>query len=163
MSEPSADYMLFFKLHLSQRILLKWSDRELSSQVGATTTQIAAIFYLMGNNGCQLVDLSRELLQNKSAITTLVERMVKNDLITKRPSSTDGRASHLFLTDKGQDIGNKAMPYILEYSRELVKGFSRSEVEVISRFFNSTIQRFEISPDNYFKQQVNKISTQKTD
>lgn len=157
MTEIVADYMLFFKLNLSQRILLKWSDRELTSQVGATTTQIAAIFYLMGNDGCQLVDLSRELLQNKSAITTLVERMVKNDLIIKSPSSTDGRASHLFLTDKGRNIGKKAMPYVLEYNRELVKGFSRTETEVINRFFNSIIQRFETTPDNYFKQQIGTI------
>lgn len=154
MNKLTADYRLFFKLNLSQRILLKWADRELTNQVGATTTQIAAIFYLMGNDGCLLVDLSRELLQNKSAITTLVERMVKNNLITKRPSDTDGRASHLYLTDRGREIGQRAMPYVIEYNRELVKEFTTGEIEVINRFFDSIMQRFEITPNNYFKQQI---------
>jgi DNA-binding MarR family transcriptional regulator len=153
MPELSIGPQIFSRLNLSQRILLKWVDREMTKLVGATTTQIAAIFYLMENDGCQLVDLSRELLQNKSAISTLVERMVKNNFITRTPSRTDGRASHLFLTEKGRQIGSRALPYVMEYDKELVKDFSEKEIRVINRFFDSIIQRFEITPDNYFKKQ----------
>lgn len=146
---------LFFKLNLSQRILLKWVDREMTGTVGATTTQIAAIFYLMNNDGCLLVDLARELLQNKSAITTLVERMDKNELIRKKPSLTDGRAYQLFLTDKGKAIGQQALPYVSAYNSELVKDFTPEEIAVIDRFFDTIIQRFELSPPaNYFKNHI---------
>ncbi len=153
MPEPSTSMQIFSRLNLSQRILVKWVDREMTKLVGATITQIAAIFYLMENDGCQLVDLSRELLQNKSAISTLVERMIKNDFITRTPSRTDGRASQLYLTEKGRLIGNRALPYVMEYDKELVKNFSAEEIRVINRFLNSIIQRFEITPDNYFKKQ----------
>ncbi|WP_419176311.1 MarR family winged helix-turn-helix transcriptional regulator [Desulfosediminicola sp.] len=145
------EHQLFFKLNLSQRVLIKWVDREMTDLVGATTTQIAAILYLMENDGCQPVDLSRELLQNKSAITTLAERMEKNGLIYRAPSAKDGRASILHLTEKGREIGIKAIPYISEYNRELMKGFSEVEVAVIDRFFESIMRRFETVPDNYFK------------
>lgn len=151
MTGHSGDFRLYFKLNLSQRILLKWADRELTELVGATTTQVAAIFYLMDNDGCQLVDLSRELLQNKSAITTLVERMTRNGLITKIPSTTDGRAYHIHLTERGKETGRKALPFIAEYNKELMKGFTDKEIEIIDRFFDSIMQRFEITPDNYFK------------
>jgi DNA-binding MarR family transcriptional regulator len=158
MSEPSTSTQIFSRLNLSQRILLKWVDREMTELVGATTTQIAAIFYLMENDGCQMVDLSRELLQNKSAISTLVERMVKNEFITRTPSRTDGRASQLYLTEKGRQVGNRALPYAMEYDKELVKDFTVEEIRVINRFLDSIIQRFEITPDNYFKKQFsNKI------
>ena len=150
MSGPS----LFLKLNLAQRILVKWVDRELTSGVGATTTQVAALFYLMENDGSLLVDLSRELLQNKSAITTLVERMEKNGLITKQPSDTDRRATNIFLTDKGWEIGTTALPSAATYNEELVQGFSVEEVHIINRFFDSIIQRFEITPDNFFKNQL---------
>lgn len=50
------------------------------------------------------------------------------------------------------------MPYVLEYNKMLVKGFSQSEIEVINRFFDSIIQRFEITPDNYFKHQFDYLS-----
>ncbi|WP_136799059.1 MarR family winged helix-turn-helix transcriptional regulator [Desulfosediminicola ganghwensis] len=145
------EHQLFFKLNLSQRVLIKWVDREMTDLVGATTTQIAAILYLMENDGCQPVDLSRELLQNKSAITTLAERMEKKGLIYRAPSAKDGRASILHLTEKGREIGIKAIPYISEYNRELMKGFSEVEVAVIDRFFESIMRRFETVPDNYFK------------
>lgn len=151
MDEMTTEHQIFFKLNLSQRVLLKWVDREMTERVGATTTQIAAILYLINHDGCLLVDLSRELLQNKSAITTLVERMEKNGLIRKRPSRTDGRASQLHLTEKGHRVGLMAMPYVTEYNRELVKDFSAGEIETINRFLDSIIQRFEVTPDNYFK------------
>jgi len=80
-------HQVLLKLNLAQRTLMKFVDREVREKTGATATQLAAIFYLMENDGCQLVDLSRELLQNKSAITTLVERMEKNGLIRKVQSS----------------------------------------------------------------------------
>lgn len=145
------EHQLFFKLNLSQRVLLKWVDREMTELVGATATQIAAILYLMENDGCQPVDLSRELLQNKSAVTTLTDRMERNDLITKSASATDGRASLLHLTPKGREIGRKAIPYIIKYNRELMKGFSVEDITVIDRFFESIMERFETTPDNYFK------------
>lgn len=154
------EHQLFFKLNLSQRVLLKWVDREMTKLVGATATQIAAILYLMDHDGCQPVDLSRELLQNKSAITTLAERMEKNGLITRSPSARDGRASILHLTAKGRGIGLKAIPYISEYNRELMKGFSTEEIAVIDRFFESIMQRFETTPDNFFKNQF--IATNRT-
>lgn len=150
MSGPS----LFFKLNLAQRILVKWVDKELTAGVGATTTQVAALFYLMENDGSLLVDLSRELLQNKSAITTLVERMERNGLVTKQPSDTDRRATHIYLTEKGLEIGKQALPIAATYNDELVKEFTRKEVETINRFFDSIIQRFEITPDNFFKNQL---------
>lgn len=145
------EHQLFFKLNLSQRVLLKWVDREMTELVGATATQIAAILYLMDHDGCQPVDLSRELLQNKSAVTTLTERMEKKGLITKSASATDGRASILHLTEKGKAIGRKAIPYISEYNLELTKGFNTEEVAVIDRFLESIMERFETTPDNYFK------------
>lgn len=154
MPETTHDNQLFFKLNLSQRILLKWVDREMIDTVGATTTQIAAISYLMENDGCLLVDLSRELLQNKSAITTLVERMVKNDLITRRASRTDGRATELHLTEKGRTVGRRALPYVTEYNRELTRGFTSEEIRIVDRFFDSIMQRFEISSNNYFKKRI---------
>ncbi len=149
-------HQVLLKLNLAQRTLMKFVDREVLEKTGATATQLAAIFYLMENDGCQLVDLSRELLQNKSAITTLVERMEKNGLIQKEQSSTDKRASQLFLTSKGNTCGRNALPLISLYNNELTKDFNTSELAVIIRFLDRIIDTFETSAGNYFN---NKMET----
>ncbi len=136
------DNRLFYKLNLAQRILLKYVDREFSNRLGVTAAQIAALFYLEKHDGCLFKDLSGVLLQNKSAITTLVERMQKNGLIEKKKSETDGRASHIYLTDKGRDISEKVRPLVSQYNRELLERFSDAEIEVIHRFFDTIIATY---------------------
>jgi DNA-binding MarR family transcriptional regulator len=144
-------HQILFKFNLAQRTLMKSIDRDMREKIGATATQMAALFYLMDNDGCLLVDLSRELLQNKSAITTLVERMEKNCLLQKVPSQVDKRASQLFLTTKGRELGLKALPFVAAYDNVLADGFSLDELAVVSRFLDTVISRFETVPDNYFK------------
>ncbi|MBU1565616.1 MAG: MarR family winged helix-turn-helix transcriptional regulator [Proteobacteria bacterium] len=135
---------------------MKWVDREMLDRVGGSATQIAALFYLLENDGCSLVDLSRELLQSKSAITTLVERMEKNLLLSKVPSPTDKRASQLFLTAKGKKMGQMALPFVTVYNNQLSAGFDDNELSVIVRFLDAVISRFETLPDNYFKNVVDR-------
>lgn len=150
MNENTSSHQILFRLNLAQRTLMKWIDREMQEKIGGSATQIAALFYLMENDGCLLVDLSRELLQNKSAITTLVERMERNCLLQKVPSPTDKRASQLFLTVKGRELGTKALPFVTAYDQILANGFNDNELTVVIRFLDTVISRFEVS-ENYFK------------
>lgn len=152
-------HQILFRLNLAQRTLMKWIDREMQEKIGGSATQIAALFYLLENDGCLLVDLSRELLQNKSAITTLVERMEKNDLLRKVPSQTDKRASQLFISTKGRELGMSALPFVTAYDRILADGFSKGELDVIARFLDTVINRFETLPESFFKTKAVRIST----
>ena len=68
--------------------------------------------------------------------------MVKNGLIVKKKSETDGRASHIFLTDKGWDIGKKAQPLVSEYNNDLLERFKDDEIEVIHRFLNTIVENY---------------------
>jgi MarR family transcriptional regulator, organic hydroperoxide resistance regulator len=144
MSEKTtvADKRLFYKLNISQRVLMKYVDREITNKLGVSVVQTAALFYILQHDGCLLKDLSSVLLQNNSATTTLVERMEKNGLIVKKNSDTDGRASQLFLTDKGRDIGEKAHPMVAEYNRSLLEQFTVSEIEVVHRFLDTIIANY---------------------
>ncbi len=137
-----ADKRLFYKLNISQRLLLKYVDREITNKLGIPVIQTAALFYLLKHDGCLFKDLSDVLFQNKSAITTLVERMEKNGLIVKKSSETDGRASHIFLTDKGRDINKQAQLIVAEYNSKLLNQFTVSEIEVIHRFLDTIIANY---------------------
>ena len=138
----ATDRRLFYKLNLSQRLLLKYVDREITQKLGVPVAQIAALFYLMKHDGCLFKDLSDVLLQNKSATTTLVERMEKNGLIVKRKSPQDGRASNIYLTAKGRDISRQARPLVAEYNQDLLQRFSDTEIEIVHRFLDTIIENY---------------------
>ncbi len=150
MIKEKPNHNFLFKINLAQRLLMKHVDRELKDKVGVTATQVAALLYLKKNDGCFLVDLSRELLQNKSAITTLVERMAKNGLIEKSPSAQDKRASQLFLTDKGHQICDKALPFANKYNNELSINLSQKEFDTIDAFLDGIIGQYKTVPLNFF-------------
>ncbi|GAB6096106.1 MarR family winged helix-turn-helix transcriptional regulator [Desulfatiferula olefinivorans] len=133
------DKRIFFKLNLCQRLLMKHADREMIQALGVPIGQVGALFYLLGNDGCLLKDLSLELRQNKSAITTLSERMEKNGLIRKQMSESDGRAVHLYLTDAGRSAAEKALPLVKAFNRELTTHFNDREIDTIHRFFDTII------------------------
>lgn len=139
----AANKRLFYKYSKSYRFLFKWIDRESQNRFSVSSTQLAALFYLLENDGCLLKALSEELFQNKSAITTLVERMEKNGLLRKKNSQTDGRAFQLFITSKGKAIGHEALVLLSEFNTALTCGFSIKEVETIHRFFDTVIRNFD--------------------
>ncbi len=137
------DKRLFFKLNKAQRLLLNYFDHEATDLLGVSITQIATLFYLRSNDGCLLKDLSIELSQNKSAITTLIERMGKNGLIQKVASEKDGRASHIFLTEKGRTVSEQALPIVKENNKKLTDQFTTEEIEIINRFFDRIIEIYK--------------------
>ena len=136
------DKRLFYKLTIAQRLLSKYADNESKKKFGVSITQTGALFYLMKNDGCLFKDLSRVLMQNKSAITTLVERMEKNSLIVKKKSGTDGRASNIFLTDKGREISNKTLLYMSDFNHGILGKFTDEEVVIIHRFLDTIIEDY---------------------
>jgi DNA-binding MarR family transcriptional regulator len=135
----TGDKRLFFKMNLCQRLLTKYADREMLSALGVPIGQVGALFYLLGHDGCLLKDLSAELRQNKSAITTLSERLEKNGLIRKQVSETDGRAVHLYLTEAGRSTAEKALPLVKAFNQELMTHFNDHEIDTIHRFFDTII------------------------
>lgn len=138
----NTDKRLFYKITLAQRLLLKFLDRETTDRFGVSVIQLTVLFYLVKHNGCRLNELSTVLMQNKSAITTLVERMIKNDLIVRKKSESDKRASNLFLTDKGHHIVNHALPDMKLFNNELLDSFTAKEAETIHRFLDKIIKDY---------------------
>lgn len=136
------DRRLFFKINRVQKVLFKFVEKELREQLGVTPVQLGVLFYLQNNNGCLLKDVSEELDQNNSAVTTLVERMEKNGLLLKQVSETDGRAFQIFSTHKGAEIAEKGLPVIREFNSMLTEDMSETELNTLHHFLDRALSRF---------------------
>jgi DNA-binding MarR family transcriptional regulator len=125
---------LYFSLSVAQQALRKHVDEQGLARTGLTSAQMGVLFYVAKHDGCLLKELAEGVGIKNAAITGLVARTEKTGCIRRRASSEDGRATHLHLTAKGQKKLEEIMKLNEELHRELKKGFSEQEIEVVLRF-----------------------------
>ena len=139
-SKPPRGPKLFYLLDQAHKALFRASDRKLKESGGITSAQQGALFYIGVNDGCLLSELAAGLSLKKSAITGLVGRLEKAALITRLEDTSDKRAYHLHLTDKGRAAVSAAVPYLISTNQALLDPFSPAETEVIVRFLTHVIE-----------------------
>lgn len=137
------DKRLFFLLNMAQHRMFKYADSECERHLGISVTQTAALMFIAKNEGCLQKNLGLALSLNKPAVTGLVGRMLKNDLIIRKASTDDGRASNLFLSELGKQKLPFIFPLISEVNEKLREEFSEEELETVARFLNKVIHDFQ--------------------
>ena len=91
------NYRLLQELYL----MLDDSDRRVLRGYGLTNRQYHALQHLPPGTNRHLTEMSELLFCDKSNITGLVERMVRDGLVTRDRSDSDRRYLELSITDKG--------------------------------------------------------------
>jgi DNA-binding MarR family transcriptional regulator len=89
-----------FRLHL--RRFLAFSESTARS-AGVTSQQYQAMLVIAARSdgGLPVKELAAELLLAPNGAVQLVDRMVRQDLVRREPSPTDGRSVLLMLTPRG--------------------------------------------------------------
>lgn len=142
----ASDRRLAFRLHRAQRALFGAVDRDLKTALGLGSAQLAALYYLQRHDGCLLKELSGGLALNNSAVTGVVNRMLRGGLVTRRPSPVDGRAAQVFLTARGRELAERSRGLLAAFNRELEADFSEAELQIVARFLDHVITRFGDHP-----------------
>lgn len=70
-------------------------------------------------HGLRLKDLNRQVLLHQSALSRLVDRLEKRELVSRCPDENDGRGALIRLTEKGlntqREVGRKHLGQIQAY------------------------------------------------
>lgn len=136
------DKRLFFLLNMAQRKLFNHVDQTCDQVFNASVTQLAALLFIVKHSGCLQKDVARALSLNKSAVTGLIIRMEKNDLLTRNVSEEDARAIKLYPTPEGKQKTLDLMPFIEQINCVFTDEFSDEEMETVFKFLNFIIKRF---------------------
>jgi len=136
------DRRLFFLLNKAQKKMFRYVDDVCERELDASVTQLAALMMVAKEPGMQQKTLARALDLNKSAVTGLVARMVKNGLLEKGGLADDARAVTLTATPVGLDKVTQMKPLISALNARLAEEFNDEELLVIARFLNFIIQTF---------------------
>ncbi len=99
---------LYFLLQVAAHRLKTEADNALIESAGLSTTQVAVLSLINSAKNLKQRDLARQLKQNESAITAMVARLMKAELVIRRRSDTDARTWLLQLTDKGKKTLKRA-------------------------------------------------------
>jgi len=138
---PHDDRLIFLLGQARQRLYTRL-DKALMDHTGVTTAQAGALFFLTQRDGGLLLDLSRGLMLDKSAITRMAERLEKKNLIERRPCPQDGRAVRVFITPSGRRAACRCLAIVKAHNDTIKEGYSPTDIESFSRILQTTIQRF---------------------
>ena len=141
MSVP-ADRRLIFLLNAGHRRVQRWIEGKMAAKGGLTAAQSGALFVLGPRDGALIGEVAEALDLAPSAMTGLIDRMARAELVERRPDPKDGRALRLYLTDKGREAREDAKAGVEGLNHHLTEGFTDDEIAVVSRWLTSLQTKF---------------------
>jgi DNA-binding MarR family transcriptional regulator len=98
-------------------------------------------------NGGTLKHTQLAILTNtkRHNITSLVDRMKENHLVTTRWSQTDKRVNNVIITDKGRKLYKQANQTAREMVEQLMHDMKESDVQEAERLLNTVKNNIERS------------------
>jgi DNA-binding MarR family transcriptional regulator len=133
-------------MHRAHRGVLGHVNSRTISELGVSSSQLAALYYVAKHAGCSMTEVANLLDLNKSAVGGLVQRLETAEVLRREPNPRDGRGHMLFVTKKGEAVRAQSLPLIRKLTAEITEGFSATELDTIYRFLNMLVDRFGDEP-----------------
>jgi len=92
-----------------------------------TLPQMVIINLLFGRSECKMTDISRVLGVTKSAVTGIIDRLIRLGLIKRMRSKDDRRIVNVMLTPKGITYARKLVDFRYQVIRRLFSNLSHRE------------------------------------
>ncbi|MES2752495.1 MAG: MarR family winged helix-turn-helix transcriptional regulator [Pseudomonadota bacterium] len=133
---------LIFLMTVGYRRLQRGLEQHMFTEDGLTSAQSGVLFFLGGNDGALIGDISGALDLVPSAMTGLADRMEKAGWIKRKRDGEDGRAQRVYLTETGEKIRKRAVMRAQAINATLTEGFSDKEIDIVARWLVSLQTKF---------------------
>ena len=120
--------------------LTRVASAEAQATTGLHGAQAQALLVLSEMDECRISDLGNRLDLGKPATTTLVERMEKENLVSRESDQNDARVRFVRLTPDGREAVGSVARMISAFDAKLLDGFNPQEIEVIERYLDRAIR-----------------------
>jgi len=137
-----ADRRLIFLLNAGHRRVQRWIEAKMAAKGGLTAAQSGVLFYLGERDGALIGEAADALDLAPSAMTGLIDRMTRAELVERRADAKDGRAMRLHLTDRGRTAREDAKAGLDGINAHLTEGFTDEEIGVVARWLASLQTKF---------------------
>lgn len=128
--------------------LLAQANRQVHKQLddefrreGVPVEQWRILQLLAERNGRSMGDLTAAALLNHPTLTKMIDRMVSDALVYRRPDPADGRKVLIFLSERGRALNERLTRLADLHQAGLVEGYGDRETEALKRLLEELIQR----------------------
>lgn len=136
-----AERRLFFQMHRASRVLTAWANDRTVAELGVSSAQLGTLYFVAKNLRCSASDVANTLDLNKSAMSGMVGRLERAGLLRREPNPKDARASLLSLTPRGEEVRARSLALVRKLTSEVTAGFDASELDVVTRFLTTVVER----------------------
>lgn len=98
------------------------------NELGITSTQGSMLFMIASGKCALAAELARHYGIDASAVTRLIDRLEKRNLLSRVRSSEDRRAVHLAVTDQGHALAGRMPDIFSGVVDKALAGFTPEEV-----------------------------------
>ena len=98
---------------------------------------------LYQHDGLTQTELQRAIGIEQPTVVRTLDRMERDGLIERKPSSTDRRAFHIYLTAKGKACEPMVLTAATALNQSLLKAFSKDEEKVMQAYLRRLISNLE--------------------
>lgn len=104
-----------FRLNvLSRKISRKYNSKCL--EYGITAPQSFVLFDLLDHEGSYVKDIAARVQLDSSAVTGVIDRLYKEELVKREEDPTDRRSLNIYLTAKGRKLAEDLLPTGREFN-----------------------------------------------
>lgn len=100
---------LSFRLGALSRDLARYFN-SCFAEYNITIGQALVLFYLLDNEGSSVKDIARGLELDSPAVSRLIDRLIKENLINREEDNNDRRTLKIKLTERGRSTAEQALP-----------------------------------------------------
>jgi len=132
----------FLLLHNTQGLLTRLEERVYFSQAGVSYQQYLILVNVASSDPpVTQTAIAERLQRNLNSISTMVDRMARQGLVTKSRSTEDRRETHVALTARGKEAMEKALKVGAKLRARLGAGFTDTELQAGMRLLTKTRDR----------------------
>ncbi len=107
--------------------IIRKKGRTILKDYDTTASQFRALQTLISNGGCMSCkELSLKNNLSGSTITDLINRMEKNNLITRERCKSDSRKIYIKVTEKGSNLLDEVVKTRCDFLEEVLQGMDES-------------------------------------
>ncbi|WP_109829590.1 MarR family winged helix-turn-helix transcriptional regulator [Reichenbachiella versicolor] len=99
------------------------------NNINLTKAQFILLRRLAIKDGLAQHNLAFITDRDKASLTRLISTMERKELVHRKPSRSDKRVNHVFITEKGIDILRVGMPVIIEVISQFQQGISPEDIQ----------------------------------
>jgi MarR family transcriptional regulator, transcriptional regulator for hemolysin len=109
-------------------------DRELTG-FGLSRALASPLLRISCNDGIRQCELAEQLDIEPPSLVRLIDQLAANDLVVRRPDTSDQRARTLHLTASGRALARRVMPVLQRHVSQILSGTSDAEIRTCLRTF----------------------------